>query len=277
MKAAVVILVLSVLTSCVTTATSGLVSGGAKVLPRTPDYTGRTFPGGRTKALILSFDDGWDSDRELVALLNKYGIRGTFNLVGDREEGLGDYPEPERIAAGEIKTLYDGHALGVHTARHSKFEEQLPEEILPAILTNKERLEELTGRPVRVMVPPHGTATQEALEIAAGLGILASFEYGDTGNFALPKDWMRWRPTVHHSGAPGLVEDFLEAPGDDLRLFSLWGHSWELRDVQPVWVKGPRQPWNSWVHLESLLKSLSGRTDVWYTTVEEVARWALEG
>jgi len=39
-----------------------------------------TYPGGRFKALTMSYDDGRPQDRRLVELFNKYGIRGTFHL-----------------------------------------------------------------------------------------------------------------------------------------------------------------------------------------------------
>ena len=36
------------------------------------------FPGGKHKVLTMSYDDGRLEDRRLVALFNRYGIRGTF-------------------------------------------------------------------------------------------------------------------------------------------------------------------------------------------------------
>ena len=38
------------------------------------------FPEGKNKALILSYDDGRTEDRQLVQLLNKYHLIGTFHL-----------------------------------------------------------------------------------------------------------------------------------------------------------------------------------------------------
>lgn len=38
------------------------------------------FPGGRTKSLTLSYDDGVQQDIRLVDILNKHGLKGTFNL-----------------------------------------------------------------------------------------------------------------------------------------------------------------------------------------------------
>ena len=61
------------------------------------------YPGGKHKALTLSYDDGKLQDRRLVALFNRYGIKGTFHI----NSGLFD--DPRRIKPEEIATLYEGH------------------------------------------------------------------------------------------------------------------------------------------------------------------------
>ena len=38
------------------------------------------FPGGKHKALTLSYDDGRTQDRRLVDIFNRNGIKGTFHL-----------------------------------------------------------------------------------------------------------------------------------------------------------------------------------------------------
>ena len=40
------------------------------------------FPEGRAKALTFSYDDGVEQDIRFVELLNKYNMKGTFNLNG---------------------------------------------------------------------------------------------------------------------------------------------------------------------------------------------------
>jgi peptidoglycan/xylan/chitin deacetylase (PgdA/CDA1 family) len=42
------------------------------------------FPGGKQKALTLSYDDGQAQDRRLVALFNKYNLKATFHLNSGR-------------------------------------------------------------------------------------------------------------------------------------------------------------------------------------------------
>ncbi len=38
------------------------------------------YPGGKKKVFTVSYDDGVIQDVRFVKLLNKYGIKGTFNL-----------------------------------------------------------------------------------------------------------------------------------------------------------------------------------------------------
>ena len=42
------------------------------------------YPGGKSKALTLSYDDGVEPDKTLVAKMVACGIRGTFNLNSGR-------------------------------------------------------------------------------------------------------------------------------------------------------------------------------------------------
>ena len=41
------------------------------------------YPGGKTKALTMSYDDGRIHDLRLLDIFNKYGIKGTFHLNSD--------------------------------------------------------------------------------------------------------------------------------------------------------------------------------------------------
>ena len=38
------------------------------------------FPGGKHKALTMSYDDGRTQDRRLIEIFNQNGIKGTFHL-----------------------------------------------------------------------------------------------------------------------------------------------------------------------------------------------------
>ena len=60
----------------------------------------------------MSYDDGKHADERLVAIFNKYGIRGTFNL------NCGLMDNPERIDRDKIVALYQGHEIATHTMTH---------------------------------------------------------------------------------------------------------------------------------------------------------------
>ena len=49
-----------------------------------------TFPGGKHKVLTLSYDDGKITDRRLVELFNKHGLKGTFNVNAGLENASFD-------------------------------------------------------------------------------------------------------------------------------------------------------------------------------------------
>ena len=66
------------------------------------------WPGFRRKALTLSYDDGVRQDARMIEILDRYGLRATFNLNG------GDFaldPPPLRAAlrdaAADILKKYE--------------------------------------------------------------------------------------------------------------------------------------------------------------------------
>ena len=82
------------------------------------------FPGGRKKAFTLSSDDGVTQDTRLTELMRKYGIKGTFHLnsglMGDRDWLIqpGIDVSHYKLRRDEIKEVYDGFEIAVHTMTH---------------------------------------------------------------------------------------------------------------------------------------------------------------
>ena len=73
------------------------------------------FPEGKKKALTLSYDDGTVLDRRLVEIMNRCGVKGTFNLNagtldrGEAETDAGRVTRESVITLEEIPALYAGH------------------------------------------------------------------------------------------------------------------------------------------------------------------------
>ena len=63
------------------------------------------FPGGKAKAVTLSYDDGSNDDAKLLDIIDKYGIKCTFNLVGS------SVGEGRRLSR-EYVYIYRAHTCG---------------------------------------------------------------------------------------------------------------------------------------------------------------------
>ena len=90
---------------------------------------------GKKKAITFSFDDGIWQDRPLVDILNKYGLKGTFNLNSecfgsiDSYEAFGKMVNRDRLKEDEVKAVYAGHEVAVHTLTHKNLTQQTDEEV----------------------------------------------------------------------------------------------------------------------------------------------------
>lgn len=194
------------------------------------------FKDGKRKALTLSYDDGTVHDRKLVQMMNRYGIRGTFNLNSglfsqkDQKTVNGIETDRSRIDAEEVKDLYKGHEVASHTVNHPSLT-AIPSNMRAAeVIKDRKNLEELTGELVRGFAYPYGTFNDTVEEILSACGIEYARTVVSTDSFELPQDFLEWHPTCHHD-SPKLMElakQFCDGSDGNARLFYLWGHSYEF-------------------------------------------------
>lgn len=213
------------------------------------------WPGGHMRCLTLSYDDGVVQDRQLIDIMNRYGIRGTFHL----NDFFGG---PRHIDASEVASLYAGHEVSTHMTTHPFPTRQTAEGILAETLTNRRTLESLVGYPVRTMSYPYGDYDARVIGVLRNCGIVGSRTVHATHNFSLPADFLEWHPTCHHKEALPLVDRFLgistEPHREGLLCFYVWGHSYEFRDN------------DNWNLIESFCQKMGRRDDVWYATNIEI-------
>lgn len=225
------------------------------------------FPEGKSKALILSYDDGAKQDRQLVQLMNKYHLIGTFHLNSNKlsTNSYFDYLNKE-----EIKELYKGHEVSVHTANHPNLPDINTIDIIYEIVDDRRELERLVGYPVRGMAYPFGNTNDAVIDAIDGLGIEYARTVGDTYNFEIPLDFLRWHPTIHQFAKAywepnqpekdtkeleffhKILNNFLQTK--ELALLDIWGHSWEMGTDQ-----------NKWEETEKFFKLLANNDDIYYT------------
>lgn len=211
------------------------------------------FPGGRHKALTMSYDDGRPEDRRLVALFNRYGIRGTFNV----NAGL---TMDDRIPQSEYKTLYQGHEVACHTYLHPTLARCPSEQVVEQVLQDRRALEQAMGTPVRGLAYPNGSYTPKIMELLPALGIRYARTVGSTDSFALPDNFMAWTATCHHNhNLMELGRTFTELHKTQyLYLMYVWGHSYEFTQQ------------DNWQLMEDFCALAGGRADTWYATNLEI-------
>ena len=211
------------------------------------------YKNGVKRAITFSYDDGREQDIRLVEIFNKYGMKATFHLNGNK------YLNKTDDELKEIAKIYEGHEISCHTFHHPSLE-NMPVSIATKDITDdRKMLEKMSGYIIRGMSYPFGTYNNDVINAMKAGGMEYSRTVGSTGSFYIPKDFMIWNPTCHHnSDLLGLLEKFHNIAWIDLSLFYIWGHSYEFdRD-------------NNWNKIEEFCEKASGHDDVWYATNIEI-------
>ena len=83
----------------------------------------RRYPDGRRKAFSITYDDGVEQDVPFIEMMNRYGLKGTFNLNSRLMAEKFTWVHPNgmnvtRMSREEIGNLYDGHEIASHTLTH---------------------------------------------------------------------------------------------------------------------------------------------------------------
>ena len=224
------------------------------------------FPGGKKKALTLSYDDGKEQDIRLVSIMRRNGLKGTFNLNGG---GLFEESRKDRrrtLTIGEARELYpeNGMEVAVHSLTHPHLELLPMDRCLYEVAGDRQRLEELFGTIVRGMAYPFGSYNENVIECAKCSGIVYARTTVATEDFRLPDDWFRLETTCHHDN-PRLMElahKFAEeTPALQPWLFYLWGHSYEFAEK------------DNWKVIEDFSSYIGKRDDIWYATNLEICEY----
>ena len=208
------------------------------------------YPGGKHKALTLSYDDGKIQDRRLVELFNRYGLKGTFHL----NSGLMN--DENRIPPEEIAALYAGHEIACHTVTHPTIARCPLPAVAQEVLEDRKALEAIAGYPVRGLSYPNGSVSREIEALLPGCGIRYSRITGSSESFTLPENPYRWFPTCHHNHRLLELGDEFSAlfKKQYLYLMYVWGHSYEFDNN------------DNWELIESFCRKMSGKEDIWYCT-----------
>ncbi len=226
---------------------------------------------GKLKAVTFSYDDGVTQDIRMIELLNKYGLKGTFNLNSDRlaQRGMllqnGLRLSHYRVHPEDVKNIYEGHEVAVHTLTHPNLTQCDDAEVIRQVEDDRLRLSELAGYEVVGMAYPCGGVNNDARVaelIRKHTGVKYSRTITSTGSFDMQDNLLQFNPTIHEMDFEGMMnlgQQFVELQTDTPKIFYIWGHSYEMDYDSEYWVK-----------LEAFFKLISNKDDIFYGTNKEV-------
>ncbi len=228
-----------------------------------------TYPDGKLKAALLSFDDladyHYQSDKHLVDIFNKYGITGTFNMITSLVSD--DGPVRKNIAE------FDGHEIASHSETHPQFDSISDESLIGELTRSKAFIDELTGKDTAGLAYPYYYAADTAhLQYVKDAGYRYSRRTDPSDNFNIPTSFYNWNPTMHvlwTGGAAGgayampeKTREFTDLSPEDEKLMFIWGHSTDFGNF----TTGDGN--DTWYLIDDFCKSISENFDtIWNPTV----------
>lgn len=226
------------------------------------------FPGGKSKAFTLSYDDGVIQDRRLAELLRQYGLKCTFNLgsglLGHTETGRapdGREVDVSKVSPEEAPEVYRAHEIAGHGLYHSALDTIGTPLAMYEIIEDKRRLEQLAGRPLKMFAYPFGLYDDQVIRMLSLAGYQGARTVNSTHQFDIPENFLIWDPTCHHSDERlmDLARQFVDGFSFGPMLFYVWGHAYEFDGD------------GSWQVIEELAKFMSGYEDrVWFASNGEI-------
>ncbi|MBQ8696819.1 MAG: polysaccharide deacetylase family protein [Clostridia bacterium] len=227
---------------------------------------------GKMKAVTFSYDDGITQDQRFIDLLNKYGLKGTFNINSGLCEQNGSLLREDvtvahvRPRACELRRIYEGHEVAAHTCTHRFLVGTPEQEIIDQVENDRLALSEIMGYEVVGFAYPGGGINHDARAakiIRENTGVKYARTTDSSFSFDLQDDLFEFKPTVYHhvefDKMIELGEKFISLKPDKPQLFYIWGHAYEF-DVRP----------GDWDRVEEFFKLISGHDDIFYGTNREV-------
>ena len=225
----------------------------------------------KLKAITFSYDDAVTQDIEFVELLNKYNLKGTFNINSELLNTNNMLiRENKRVAhyklhKSDVKGVYDGHEVAVHTLTHPHLPPLENAEVIRQVEQDRLNLSDIVGYEVIGMAYPGGGVNNDnrvAEIIKNNTGVKYSRTTTCTGNFDLQDNLYRFNPTAYHLHFDKLMElgeKFVNMTPDKPQIFYIWGHSYEFDFYSDYRVK-----------FEEFLKLISNKDDIFYGTNKEI-------
>lgn len=227
----------------------------------------KLYPNGKPKAFNVTYDDGVLQDVRFVELLNKYNLKGTFNLNSGLMENEFEWTHEsgcvvKRLSNDKALSLYDGHEIACHTLTHPYMGNLSESEILHELQADKANLEKLFDREIKGFAVPFDFYSELIESCVKRCGFKYARISEESHSFVPHNDYYKWKATVFHTDTElgKLTQQFL-ATDEELALFQIVGHSYDL-DIE-----------NLWDMIESIFIKISSQNDILLMTTIEIIEY----
>lgn len=167
--------------------------------------------------IALTFDDGPDKSytNEILDILNEYGIKATFFVIGKNCEENPDILK--RIAL-------EGHEIGNHTYSHPRLSKITSNNLEKEILKTEKIVYDITGIKTCLFRPPEGVYSDATAKVSDSVGYRAILWSVDTTDWRSPEADKISKSVVENttSGAIILCHDYIAGKSNTpaaLRMF----------------------------------------------------------
>lgn len=227
----------------------------------------KLYPDGKAKAFNVTYDDGVLQDIRFVELLNKYSLKGTFNLNSVLMENEFEWIHEtgcvvKRLSKDKAVSLYQGHEIASHTLTHPYMDDLSESEIMYELQADKDNLEKLFCREIKGFAVPFDFYS----ELIESCVKRCNFEYAriseESHSFVPHNDYYNWKATIFHTDATlkELTHQFIKS-AEELAVFQIVGHSYDL-DIE-----------NLWETIEDIFRVISSQTDILPMTTIEIINY----
>ena len=215
------------------------------------------FPGGKSMAIVTSWDDGNPQDEQVAEYLVKYHMKGTFYMNHFSKMN-------SNLSVLENK----GMEVGSHSWSHPFLHFSSPKRCIDETVEMRRYLEKITGHPIISFAYPYGYQAaynqngDYVLEALRKAGYWSSriTATGDNQIDAMSAPLVM-RPNFHFNvGATKTKEKFEELRQKPGSILYIWGHSYEIAG------EGAKT-------LDDVLASVANRPEAWYATLGELMIW----
>ena len=175
----------------------------------------------------------------------------------------------------DLRVIDQTQEIGAHTLNHHNLAQLSQDDARDEIIGSKEYLENILGHTITMFCYPTGKYNEDIKNIVKSSGFIAA-RTCKPGDFSIPKDPFEWHVSLHASnGSPLLTYTIWKKNNLSIKslfdweirakylfdralehggVYHLWGHSWEIENN------------GEWGKLQSVLKYISHRKDVSYST-----------